>query len=92
MTTMSAARGRGFAREPEDEAVTRLYVKPAMPWDRVMVLQIMKDLEVGGARKIHAPAPRSRAVVRPNVFLTPLPSDPPAPWARPRRVQARTTW
>lgn len=87
MMTTSAARGVGFAREPEDEAETRLYVKPAMPWDRVMVLQIMKDLEGGGGRKLHTPAPRA-AAARPNVFLTPLPSDPPAPWAKARRSPA----
>ena len=89
MMTTSAARGVGFTREPEDEAETRLYVKPAMPWDRVMVLQIMKDLEGGGARRLHTPAPRA-AAARPNVFLTPLPSDPPAPWAKPRKSPARS--
>lgn len=98
MMTTSATRGRGFARDPDEDAETRVYVKPPMPWDRVMVLQIMRDLEPGGAQRRNTPTPQAprpapvssvMRAARPNVFLTPLPSDPPPPWGSARRNAAR---
>jgi hypothetical protein len=85
----SAAMGRGLLRDPSDDAETRVYVKPAMPWDRVMVLQIMRDLEPGKritpAPPVPSP-PAPAAAGRSNVFLTPLPTDAPPPWSAPAKA------
>jgi hypothetical protein len=94
----SATLGGAGAREADDDVDTRVYVRPTkMPWDRMMVLQIMRDLtpEDGRKRATPTPAPSPAAIIRggkaarPNVFLTRLPSDPPAPWATARKSAAR---
>lgn len=97
MTMMSARVGRRSPRDSEADLETQIYVRPQpMAWDRVMVLQIMKDL---GTRLPRIVAPPRRAVSarvvmtkrpvsvvpppgEPNVFLTPrTPADPLPPWA-----------
>lgn len=94
MVMTSAALGRRLARDPdEDNAETCVYVKPAMPWDRLMVLQIMRDLDAPAGERV-TPTPeawrRTPAPPPPNVFLSPSgPSDPPPPWAASRRNAAR---
>lgn len=85
MTTTSGAGVRRFARDPDDDVDTCVFARPQLDgaWDRLMVLQIMRELE---PRVRSRPAPR--VVIRglpsdePNVFLTPaLATDPPPPWA-----------
>jgi len=86
--TMSATMSRRRSRDSEAEIETEIYVRPQhMPWDRVMVLQIMNELETRLPRVV-APARRtsSQVVVKkrstsrvtpvpppdePNVFLVP---------------------
>jgi hypothetical protein len=88
MTITSAARRRRPTRDPEDDVETRVYVRPTMPWDRLMVVQIMRDLERVGGRPDIAPTRSARASARPNVFLTAGASDAPPPWAHTRRGAA----
>lgn len=94
MVMTSAVLGRRPTRDPDDDVETRVYEKPPMPWDRLMVLQIMRELEPRGAHERPAPSPRagrpSTGLAQRNVFLTPpLPSDPPPPWATSRRALLR---
>ena len=88
MTMMSAATSRRRARDSEADVETEIYVRPpSMPWERVMVLQIMNELETRLPRVVAPPRKSSsRVVVRkrsaaritpvpppdePNVFLVP---------------------
>lgn len=83
MTMMSASVGRRNPRDSEADVETQIFVRPPMAWDRVMVLQIMKELEKRPPRVV--PAKRRVSPVpppdEPNVFLTPrTPADPLPPW------------
>ena len=96
--TMSATMSRRRSRDSEAEIETEIYVRPQqMPWDRVMVLQIMNELETRLPRVAVPPRRTSSQVVKkrnvsritpvpppdePNVFLVPrTPFDPPLPWS-----------
>lgn len=98
MTMTSAAVRTRSRRDSEADVETEIYVRPEgqpMAWDRVMVLQIMKELDSRLPRVV--PPPRPRVVItkrrtsrvtptpppgEPNVFLTPwTPADPMPPWA-----------
>lgn len=77
MTMMSAARGRRSPRDSEADVETEIYVRPqGMPWDRVMVLQIMNELETRLPRVVVPPRRTSSRVVmkkRPAARITPVP-------------------
>lgn len=82
----SVALGGRRARDPDDDVDTGVYVRPTMPWDRQMMLQIRQELGQAPPPRRVATIPARAAVrraasARPNVFLTRLPSDPPPPWA-----------
>ncbi len=95
--TMSATMSRRRSRDSEADVETEIYTRPQnMPWDRVMVLQIMDELETRLPRVVAPPRRSSSRVVvkkrsarvtpvpppdEPNVFLVPrTPADPPLPW------------
>lgn len=84
MAMMSASVGRRNPRDSEADVETQIFVRPLLAWDRVMVLQIMKELEKRPARIV---LPKRKASLfpprdEPNVFLTPRSvADPPPPWA-----------
>ena len=103
MAMMFASRGRRSPRDSEADVETEIYVRPeGMPWDRVMVLQIMNELETRLPRVVVPPRRSSSRVVKkrmasrvtpvpppdePNVFLMPwTPADPPPPWAHAQSV------
>ncbi len=75
------------ARDPDDDLDTRVYVRQPVPWHGLTVRNVMRELEAAAALKAAAAPKRPSALVsapetpRRNVFLTPLPSDPRAPWA-----------
>jgi hypothetical protein len=86
--TMSATMSRRRSRDSEADVETEIYTRPQnMPWDRVMVLQIMNELETRLPRVVVPPRRSSSRVVvkkrsvaritpvpppdEPNVFLVP---------------------
>jgi hypothetical protein len=85
MAMMSASVGRRNPRDSEADVETKIFVRPPLAWDRVMVLQIMKELDKRPPRIV---LPKRKALLvpprdEPNVFLTPRSSaDPQLPWAR----------
>jgi hypothetical protein len=94
MAMMSAFVGRRNPRDSEADVETQIFVRPPLAWDRVMVLQIMKELE---KRPPPMVLPKRKASLvkppdEPNVFLTPRSSaDPPLPWMHVDAVVADET-
>lgn len=92
MTGHAVGGRRENIRDSQAELETHVYrrgaprrdQRPPVPWDRVMVLQILRDL---GPLPNVIPPPRrqgtlTRSAPRANVFLTPAsPIDPAPPWA-----------
>ncbi|MEA2747734.1 MAG: hypothetical protein QOI41_1877 [Myxococcales bacterium] len=84
MAMMSASVGRRNPRDSEADVETQIFVRPPMAWDRLMVLQIMRDLEKRPPRVVVAKRNIGRVPPpdEPNVFLTPRTSaDPALPWS-----------
>lgn len=78
MTMMSASRGRRSPRDSEADVETEIYTRPGgMPWERVMVLQIMNELETRLPRVVPPPRRSSSRVVMkrsaPRARVTPVP-------------------
>jgi hypothetical protein len=83
MTMMSNPVAKSHAirrrtwRDSEADVETEIYVRPHnMPWDRMMVLQIMNDLDTRLPRVVPPPRRSSSRVVvkqRPSARVTPVP-------------------
>jgi hypothetical protein len=74
MTMTSAAVRTRSRRDSEADVETEIYVRPEgqpMAWDRVMVLQIMNDLESRLPRVVPPPRPGPSARVAPSSRVVP---------------------